>query len=100
MRSFVVKTPDLLSAMAYVLIEFIRSSSLGATELANAQCATIRLKLFKIGALIVRKSRRTLIHLRKSYYARTLRSDLLEIASDIDHVFAATPSTDMIGSQY
>jgi hypothetical protein len=62
----------LLSAMAYVLVHYIRSTALGATELAKAQCATIRLKLFKIGALIVRKSRQIRIHLSESYPMQNL----------------------------
>jgi hypothetical protein len=62
----------LLSAMAYVLVRYIRATALGATELAKAQCATIRLKLFKIGALIVRKSRQIRIHLSESYPMQNL----------------------------
>lgn len=62
----------LLSAMAYVLVQYIRATALGATELAKAQCATIRLKLFKIGALIVRKSRHMRIHLSESYPLQSL----------------------------
>lgn len=62
----------LLSAMAYVLVQYIRATALGATELAKAQCATIRLKLFKIGALIVRKSRQIRIHLSESYPLQNL----------------------------
>jgi hypothetical protein len=40
------------SSMAYVLMQMLRRLGLQGTELATAQCATIRLKLFKIGALI------------------------------------------------
>lgn len=40
------------SSMAYVLMQMFRRLGLQDTELATAQCATIRLKLFKIGALI------------------------------------------------
>ena len=40
------------SSFAYVLIETLRALGLGGTELAQAQCDTIRLKLFKIGAQI------------------------------------------------
>ena len=40
------------------LIETIRRLGLKGTELARAQCGTIRLKLLKIGAVIVRNSRR------------------------------------------
>jgi hypothetical protein len=48
----------LFSAAAYVLIEAIRRLGLHGTELARAQVSTIRLKLFKIGTVIVRNTRR------------------------------------------
>ena len=40
------------SSMAYVLLQMLRRLGLQGTELAAAQCATIRLRLFKIGALV------------------------------------------------
>ncbi len=48
----------LLSALAYTLLEAIRRLGLKGTELARAQVTTIRLKLLKIGAVIVRNTRR------------------------------------------
>jgi hypothetical protein len=48
----------LLSAVAYILMETIRRVALEGTELARAQVGTIRLKLLKIGAVIVRNTRR------------------------------------------
>jgi hypothetical protein len=48
----------LLSAMAYTLLEAIRRYGLHGTELGRARCDTIRLKLLKIGAVIIRNSRR------------------------------------------
>lgn len=48
----------LLSAAAYVLMETIRRVGLAGTELARAQVGTIRLKLLKLGAVIVRNTRR------------------------------------------
>ncbi|MEW7987805.1 MAG: IS1380 family transposase [Candidatus Thiodiazotropha endolucinida] len=47
----------LLSSLAYVLMEGIRRLGLEGTELARAQMNTIRLKLFKIGAVILRNTR-------------------------------------------
>lgn len=38
--------------MAYVLLEALRRIGLEATELANATCGSIRLKLLKIGTLV------------------------------------------------
>ncbi len=40
------------ASMAYVLLEGLRRIGLKATRLANATCGSIRLKLFKIGALV------------------------------------------------
>jgi hypothetical protein len=48
----------LLASLAYRLIEAIRRLALAGTELARAQAGTIRLKLLKIGAVILRNTRR------------------------------------------
>ena len=48
----------LLSSVAYTLMTAIRRLALKHTELANAQVATIRLKVLKIGAVILRNTRR------------------------------------------
>ena len=48
----------LLSAAAYVLIEGMRRLALAGTQLARATCGTIRLRLFKIGAVVLRNTRR------------------------------------------
>ncbi len=57
----------MLSTMAYTLINAIRKIALQQTELAHATCATIRLKLFKIGAVVIRNTRRIRL-LFSSYY--------------------------------
>jgi hypothetical protein len=51
------------SSLAYVLISALRRIGLKGTRLAKATCGTIRLKLFKIGALITLSVRRFMIHL-------------------------------------
>lgn len=48
----------LLSGLAYTLIEAIRRLGLKDTDLYKASCGTIRLKLFKIGAIILKNTRR------------------------------------------
>ena len=48
----------LMSSFAYVLLETIRRLALSGTELARAYVGTIRRKLLKIGAVIVRNTRR------------------------------------------
>jgi hypothetical protein len=53
----------LLASLAYVLVVAIRRLGLAGTGLARAQAATIRLKLLKIGAVMVRNTRRIRFHL-------------------------------------
>jgi len=48
----------LLSSLAYVLVESLRRLALQKTELARAYVGTVRLKLLKIGAVIMRNTRR------------------------------------------
>ena len=48
----------LLSSLAYTLLEAIRHLALTGTELAHAYVGTLRLRLLKIGAAIVRNTRR------------------------------------------
>ncbi len=56
----------LFSALAYTLIQTIRNKALAGTELARARCDTIRLKLLKIGAAVVRNTRRVILMLSES----------------------------------
>ena len=53
----------LLASLAYSLMEAIRRLALKGTEMARAQAGTIRLKLLKIGAVVIRNTRRVSIHL-------------------------------------
>jgi hypothetical protein len=62
----------LLSACAYVLLESIRRVALKGTALAAAQCGTIRLKLLKVGAVIIRNTRRVRFHLPSAYPYQSL----------------------------
>ena len=54
---------QMLSSLAYVLMHTIRRLGLRGTELARAQCQTIRLKLLKIGAVLTRNTRSIRFHL-------------------------------------
>ena len=56
----------LLSALAYVLLEAMRRIALAGGELANAYVGTIRLKLLKIGAVVLRNTRRIRLLLSSS----------------------------------
>jgi hypothetical protein len=57
----------LLSSAAYILLEAIRRIGLKNTVLEKAQATTIRLKLFKIGAVIIRNTRRVKFLLSSAY---------------------------------
>lgn len=62
----------LLSSLADRLLEAMRRLALKGTALARAQAGTIRLKLLKIGAVIVRNTRRVRILLSSAYPHRAL----------------------------
>lgn len=57
----------LLASLAYTLLAAIRRLALAGTELARATCGTIRLKLLKIGAIIIRNTRRVRFLMSSSY---------------------------------
>ncbi len=57
----------LLSSLAYMLLEAIRRLALSGTELAKAYVGTLRLKLLKIGAVILRNTRRIRFLLSSAY---------------------------------
>ena len=56
-----------LSSMAYVMLSELRRVGLKGTELAAAQCGTIRTKLLKIGAVISVSVRRIYVRLASGY---------------------------------
>ena len=55
------------SSVAYVLMQTLRRVGLDGTEMAKAQCETIRLKLFKIGAQIKITVRKIWIAFAENY---------------------------------
>ena len=61
-----------LASAAYVLLEYIRRVGLKGTELAKAQCSTIRLKLLKIGGIIISNTRRITIQLSECFVYKKL----------------------------
>jgi hypothetical protein len=67
------------SSIAYVLMSALRRGGLQGTELAQAQCQTIRLKLLKIGAQVRISVRRIYVSLSSAYpyqeaFFQTLRN--------------------------
>ena len=61
-----------LSSVAYTLLAALRRLGLTGTELAQAQCHTIRLKLLKLGAQIKVTVRKVWVALAESYPYRAL----------------------------
>jgi len=66
----------MLSAFAYVLFERLRDH-LKHTELARASIHTLRLKLLKIGAVVIRNSRRIRFLLSEAYPLKDLFAGLV-----------------------
>ena len=62
----------LLSGFAYTLVERLRSLALVGTSLAKTQVDTIRLKLLKMGGLVLRNTWRVKIMLSSAYPYKTL----------------------------
>ena len=62
----------LLSGFAYILLDYIKRIGVKGTKLAKAQSGTIRLKLLKIGAVIIRNSRKIWIHFSSAYPCQEL----------------------------
>jgi Transposase DDE domain group 1 len=62
------------SSIAYTLLNALRRLGLVGTEMAEAQCQTLRLKLLKIGALVRVTVRKVWVHLASSCpYAEVFR---------------------------
>lgn len=65
------------SSMAYILLQTLRRMALAGTELAQAQCGTIRLKLLKIGAQVRVTVRKIWISLTGGYPHTALFAQVL-----------------------
>ena len=59
-----------LATVAYILLRALRQFGLERTELAAAQCDTIRVKLLKIGAVVRVTVRRVWVALSEAYPLR------------------------------
>jgi len=70
------------SAVAYVLLNELRNVALKETELAKAQCATIRLKLLKIGASVIISSKQIYFHFASAYpFQELFKKVLMKISA-------------------
>lgn len=57
----------LLSSLAYILTERLRALALAGTEFARLQATTLRAKLLKIGAIVLRNTRRVRVMLSSAF---------------------------------
>ena len=72
----------LLSSLAYVMVERLRAIALAGTAFAQLQAPTLRAKLLKIGAVIVRNTRRVRVMLSSAYpYQHIFRHAALALRS-------------------
>lgn len=62
----------LLTATAYTLLNTMRLVAFGNTEISTAQCSTIRLKLLKIGTVVIRNTRKVYALLSATYPQQAL----------------------------
>lgn len=60
----------LLSTLGYVLVDGLRRLALAGTDWSRRQASTLRVCLLKIGAVIVRNTRRIVVHLSSSWPGR------------------------------
>ena len=71
------------SSFAYVLMHGLRRLGAEGTELARAQCSTLRLKLLKIGARIRITARRVWLSFSQAYpYAATFTQVLANLRKE------------------
>lgn len=71
----------LLAALAYTLMRRLRALALHGSELERASAATIRVRLLKIGAAILRNTRRVRVMLASHHPLRTLFATAAECLS-------------------
>ena len=57
----------MLSSLAYTLVEGLRRFGLQGTELETAEVTTVRTKILKIGAVIIRNTRRVVLKMSEAY---------------------------------
>lgn len=71
------------SSLAYILVNELRAVALRGTELARAQVWTIRLRLFKVGALFKQSVRRVKIALSSAYPLQEVWAAALRNIQDV-----------------
>ena len=68
-----------LSSLAYVLMDAIRRIALPTTKIDKAEINTLRLKLLKIGAIVIRNTRRVKVMVSSAYPNKNLFLRVVEV---------------------
>jgi len=68
----------LLSGFAYLLFQHMSTTYLKHTKYANSYCKTIRLKLFKIGAIIIKNTRSIKFLFSSAYTEQQIFTNLVK----------------------
>jgi DDE family transposase len=84
-----------LSTVAYIVLRALREFGLRGTELAQAQCGTIRLKLLKIGGVLKISVRRVVVALSEAYPFRAVFTQVWE---NVRRLRAAPAVAEPVGS--
>jgi hypothetical protein len=74
------------STVAYIVMRALRAYGLKETELAQAQCDTIRVKLLKIGGVITTSVRRVVLALSEAFPLRSLFARVWQRLRDLPNV--------------
>ena len=72
-----------LATVAYIVLRALRQFGLERTELAQAQCDTIRVKLLKIGAVVRVTVRRVWVALSEAYPLRAVFARVVAALSQL-----------------
>ncbi len=83
-----------LATVAYVVLRALRQFGLAETELASAQCDTIRVKLLKIGAVVRVTVRKVWVALSEAYPYRAVFERVVERLARLPE----RPASALIGS--
>jgi hypothetical protein len=82
-----------LSTVAYIVMRALREFGLRGTEMAQAQCSTIRVKLLKLGAVIRVTVRRVVVSLSEAFAFRAVFMKVWQNLRDLAMPLPAAAST-------
>jgi hypothetical protein len=81
-----------MSTVAYVMMRALREFGLQGTEMAQAQCSTIRVKLLKLGAVIRVTTRRVVVSLSEAFAFRDVFMKVWQNLRDLATPLSTAPT--------